>query len=79
MTEPVHFQRAVGVQCCQLLICLLMIDCCPFSVSVRLIAHEASGGWKDYRNSAALKKVEVQRVLLRFRGCFSYAIMVAVV
>lgn len=39
--------------------CLLVIDCRPFSVLVRLIAYEASGGCKDYRNSDALKKAEV--------------------
>lgn len=55
-----------------------MIDCCPFPVLVRLIAHEVSGGWKDYRNSDALKKAEVERVLLRFRGWFSYAMSVEV-
>lgn len=49
-----------------------MIDCCPFSVSVlvRLIAHEVSGGWKDYRNSDALKKAEAECVLLRFSWVF---------
>lgn len=55
-----------------------MIDCCPFSVLVRLIAHEVSGGWKDYRNRNALKKAEVECVPSRFRGCFSYAISVEV-
>lgn len=29
---------------------LLMIDCCPFSVLVSLIAHEVSGRREDYRN-----------------------------
>lgn len=47
----------------------LMRNCCPFSVLVRLILHEVSGGWKDYRNSGALKKAIVKHALLRFRGC----------
>lgn len=62
MTVAVHFLRAVGVQCCQL---DLFADdrLLSISVLVRLIAHEVSGGWKDYRNSDALKKVEVECVL----------------
>lgn len=68
VTEPVHFQRTVGVQCCQL--DQFADDCCPFSVLVRLIAHGVKGGWKDYRNSNAFKKAEVECVPLRFHGCF---------
>lgn len=55
-----------------------MIDCCPFSVLVKLIAHEISGGWKDYRNSNAFKKAEVECVPSRFRGCLSCANLVEV-
>lgn len=46
-----------------------MIDCCPFSEFVRLIAHEVSGGWEDYRNSSAFKKAEVECVLWVFFSC----------
>lgn len=49
---------------------MLMIDCCPFSVLVRLIAYEVSGGWKDYRNSAGLTKVEVNVSCYRSVGGF---------
>lgn len=69
VTEPVHFQRTVGVQCCQL--DQFADDCCPFSVLVR-------GGWKDYRNSDAFKKAEVECVPLRFHGCFSHTTLVDV-
>lgn len=48
------------------------IDCCPFSVLVRLIAHEVSGGRRGYRNHAAITKAEAQDVALWFRGCFSH-------
>lgn len=35
-------------------------------------------GWKDYRNSNAFKKAEVECVPLRFHGCFSHATLVDV-
>lgn len=52
-----------------------MIDCCPFSVSVSLIAHEVSGGREDYRNSAAFQKAEVQRSCRVSVGVFARVIL----
>lgn len=57
---------------------MMLIDCCPFSLLVRLIAYEVSGGWKDYRNSDALKKAEVNVSCRGSVGVFSYAILVEV-
>lgn len=59
------------------------MQCCHHRFADRLlsifsIGHEVSGGWKDYRNSDALKKAEVECVLLQFRGWFSYAMSVEV-
>lgn len=48
------------------------IDYCPFSVLVRIIAHEVSGGRGGYRNHIAITKAEAQDIALWFRGCFSH-------
>lgn len=64
LTEPVYFWRA-GLPGHQ----LHLLDRCPFSVLVRLISHDVSGGWGGYRNHAAVTKVEAQGAASWFRGC----------